>query len=566
MLVTHISKLRKNIKFKTPMITVLIVHPNRDDATCYYRALAPLVHMQKKGLIKFIDGTIDGFQISWATIIQCDVVFLQRPCGKDHLIIMELARKMNKPVWACYDDNYLNIPPSNPRYESYMVEGRQYLIEDCIKMADMVTVSTEEIKTEYLKHNPNVVVVPNAYDETMFELPSKHNKSKIVLLRAGDTHKENLLHYKDDIIKCFYEHPQYTWVFMGMSTPEWLTGDLDAPNERIKLYDFQDIFTYFHYLMEINPEIVICPLEDIAFNRSRSNNNWIEGTLAGAIVVATALPEFQREGVIEAPIGDFKAGFDFAVNCNQDAFFELSKQNIPSLEKVNPIRFKLLNDLMEKFEGKRIKPVKTITPEVYNDEYFFKHYLKHGWTQENESHRLANAKAVDWMIETFDPQRVLELGSGPGLMLERFHAEQVYALGVEMNQYFLDYFKQRNPLTAHLAIKGDITEPMEFPHDFDLVISVEVFEHIDQPEEKWDEMLKKLAENAKWFVFSSTQYHTSAKFDIEWGHCNIRRSEKWKELFERNGWEYHGPADKIAPWGMCFKSKIFTPQVEMEIR
>lgn len=539
------------------MIRILLAHPNRIDATNYYRGLTPLLHMQKKGMIEVIDGSVPGYEYSWPNIMKCDILFLQRPASKDHLDIIAMAKRMNKPVWLDTDDDYLNIPPSNPRYEDYHVEGRQYLIEDCIREADLVTVSTMAIAETYSKYNKNVFVVPNAYDETMFSPPIKRSPEKVVLCRFGDTHKQNFEHYKEDIMKCFLEHPQYTWIMMGESTPEWLTNNPDVPNERLKLYHFTELFTYFDYLMEVHPEIVIAPLEDTQFNRSRSNNIWIEATLAGAITVATELPEFSHPGIIKSQVGNFKAGFDFAVTCNQEAYFEASKAEIPSLEKINQIRFGLVNGLMEEFESKRITPKKIEEKPLYSADYFFKHCLKHGWTQETETHRMANARVVDWMIETFNPERVLELGCGTGLMLERFHQEQIYALGVEMNPHSIDYFKKRNPLTKHLVIEGDITEDIEFPEPFDLVISIEVFEHIDQSEEKWNQMLTKLAQNAKWFVFSSTPYHYGREFDQQWGHCNVRRMPKWIELFERNGWKFHSNPNRVINWDLVFQSTIF---------
>lgn len=542
-------------------IKVLMAHPNRIDATCFYRALGPLQHMERKGMIELIDGSVPGYEFSWPNIMKCDVIFFQRPASKDHVEIIEMAKRMKKPVWVDTDDNYLAIPETNPRHNDYHVEGRQFLIEDCIRLADVVSVSTQAIADTYQKINQNVVVIPNAYDETMFSPPEKRSPEKIVLFRAGDTHRQNLEHYKEDILKCFFEYPQYKWVFMGESTPEWFTKNPDVPNSRLEIHYFHELFTYFERLMEINPEIVIAPLEDTTFNRARSNNLWIEGTLAGAVVVATELPEFKQMGVIPAPIGDFKSGFDLAVKCNQDVYFEASRQSIPSLEKVNKLRFDLLNVLVGKSYHNRITPKKITPLKPFSDEYFFKHYIKSGWTQETESHRMANAKAVDWMIDTFAPKRVLELGSGPGLMLERFHQEQIYAIGVELNPYFVEYFQKRNPLTKHMVIQGDITEEMEFPEPFDLAISVEVFEHIDQPEEKWDAMLIKLAQNCKYFIFSSTPYQASKEFDSAWGHVNVRRQDKWKELFERNGWKYEGNPNKIISWDMCFKSEMFGAEV-----
>lgn len=546
-------------------IKVLVAHPMPADATNFYRILGPLSHLQKHGIIEIIDGTQTNFNFGWTSIIQADVVYLGRPSTHEFLQIIQMARELKKPVISSYDDDYLNIPETNPRYELYADPGRRAIILDCMRLSDAIDCSTKAIADEIKKVIPdaNTVVIPNAYDETIFRPPSQRNPEKIVVFRAGDTKGNDLELHKEAILKAFFKHTEYTWVFMG-HVPIWFASNLEVPDSRVRLYGFENLMTYFHQLMELRPEIVICPLALTPFNLSKSNNNWIEATLAGAVCVAPKfLPEFDRPGVITYnSYEDFSEAFTFAVNRDQAPYFETSRQEIPSLKKVNELRKELLFALAyrpEQFVTPNVVKLNDVVP--FNDEQFFTYALEHGHIQENENYLKGHERVIDYLIEKCKPESVLELGSGPGVTIELFHDKRIYALGVEKNEYFIDYFKKRNPLSAAFMVHGDITDDLVFPRKFDLGVSIEVFEHIDITEDKWSALILSLATNCKHFYFSSTQYRTNLKFDKQWSHINIRRWHKWVELFEKNGWEYVDNPKVATTWDILFRSKLYDAEV-----
>lgn len=548
---------------------ILVVCPCPWDGTSFYRGIGPFSHLARHNpTIHVTDGS--NMTIGWQDVMQYDIIFIQRPSTIESLKMMEIAKRAKRPVWIDYDDEYLHIPETNPRYELFAEYGRRVTTQDCMKQADYITVSTDSIGKsirEVVGPNKPITVIPNAYDEDLFRLPTKRNQQKIVLYRGGDTHEKDINLHKDAIIKCFFDHPEYTWAFMG-HIPLWLTENPLAPDDRIRLYPFEEIMTYFDRIMELRPEITIVPLEDNRFNHGKSNINFIESTLCGAVTVAPKfLPEFNKPGIIHYNNYDnLYEAFKFAVSCcNQEAHYEVSKQSIPCLEQANITRLEIAEELVKK--PKFFTPFVTDLSQVakFNDQEFYDYCREHGYSQEHEGYLKGHYGAAQWMIDTLSPNKVIEFGCGPGAMLEKFHLEQIHALGVEMNDHFIDYFKQRNPNTAHLIINGDITDGVEFPYKFDLAVSIEVFEHIDMPEEKWDEFLTKMAMNVKWFYFTSTPYKSTEKYDHQWGHCNVRRFEKWKELFARNGWEFHSNPCQVVAWDMLFKSILFDAPV-LEIK
>lgn len=540
-------------------LKILVVHPMSGDGTSFYRGIGPLSHLERHFDFDVIDG--EKIEFAWQRIIQCDVLYMCRPSLTESYQIIQIAKNLKKPVISEYDDSYLSIPPTNPRYELYANPIRQLIIKDCMKESDMVICSTKAIADEIVENVPSAktVVINNAYDEDLFEMPEKRNQEKIVLFRAGDTKANDLLVCKDAILKSIFDHPQYTWAFMGFF-PEWITSNKDIPNERLKLYSWQDISVYFERLMQLRPEITIVPLEETQFNRAKSNNNFIEATLCGSLTVGPKyLPEFDKPGIIHYHSYEGLAkAFSYAVNCNQDAYFELSKESTPRLMEMNKLRNEVIRSVIHNNRKNKFRPVVVDkTAPAYTDKEFFEFAYKMGASQENQVYLQAHYNTAQWLIDRFNPDSVIEFGSGFGATLEKFHLEQIYALGVELNPHFIEYFRNRNPNTAHLMIHGDITSELAFPRKFDIGMSLEVFEHISMPEEKWDALLTHLAKNIKHFYFSSTPYQSDAIHDHMWGHVNVRRSEKWIELFARNGWKFIENPNRICPWDHLYESQIF---------
>lgn len=548
-------------------IKILVICPIKADATSFYRGYGPLSHLAKDEHVELIDGTLPNFEISWDVVAQADVVFIQRPSRLMDVKLIEIAKYNNIPVWIDYDDDYFGIPETNPRYGLYADPHRRACIKACIDGATIITVSTPAVRDSIIRNTGKnglaIHIIPNAIDETIFntEVPAVEDlkgQRNIILWRGGDTHGHDIDPYTDIMVELYNQYPDYKWAFMGFP-PEKLMKQIDT--SRILLYKWTDMMQYMDFLFELRPKITIVPWADLPFNKSKSNCSWIESTLAGAV---TIFPEFSSEHV-DGMVGYQHPGeFDAKLCALMDDLLAIPSTDFVlqsfetlkkyTLKKVNALRLDLL---IRMTYGSRDKlgfrnRKYTIPVQKFSDQQVFDYANLHHYIQEDENYMKGHHDVADWLIETFKPIRIVEIGCGPGAMLERFLDRKVPQVnGFDLNPVFQEYFVTRNPHYEDNYHVADITTAI-LDGVFDLCVSIEVFEHI--PQDKIEPLLSMLADHFKVFYFSSTPFRESIRFDEQWGHISVHTHEKWIEIFERNGWKYVSNPQKITKHDHLFKS------------
>jgi len=535
---------------------ILLLDGNGTDASNFYRGAGPY---------KRLDGVeiIQTKEVNWNVLLGIDVVVCLRPSNTNMVGILEYVKLCKKPIIIDYDDSHLTITESNPAYDKLMNPVAQACWRKCIELADVVTVSTKAIKDEIIEIFPDkeVVVIPNAADDYLFDLtPSYHKRNKTILIRGGGSHEQDIESYKDTILELIKEYPEYKWCFMGYC-PKWVT-ESGISDDRLLVYQYTDMMKYFDTLMELKPEIMIVPLENNAFNKAKSNIAWQEGTLAGTAVIAPVyLKEFCSVGAYQHVDNDFIESFkDLKDGPYPDGhslsmyFYEQSLMNIPRLSKTNEQRKEILYQLLHK---KRKFLINSPERKVATDKEFYESCLIHGCTQENPNYEKLHRGVVDWLVKKLDPKTVVEFGSGPGATIEYFHEYGIPANGLEINPLLAEYFNKRNPhLTEYYHLCDFVNEKLDIgKFVIDLGISIEVFEHIDMEEEKWNSFILDLSKNYKHFYFSSTPFRDKPSFDYFWGHKNIRTPKSWIKLFEDNGWTLVENPKKCTGWDLLFISK-----------
>ncbi len=292
------------------MTSILCSIPDPLDTTSLYRAVGPLQHMKRRahGNVELIINA----PFSWATLKAADIVFFQRPALEDRVQAVRMAKLNKKPVWIDYDDNLHAIPHHNSKFSIYGTAQTRHNIAFMIALADVVTVSTEDLGQsfrEILKHFPmksefnvdpeKIVVVPNAYDpELMPEFANiAPEQRKHVVWRGSASHDKDLDLFSDVIAKNIAESD---WTFEFIGEPFWKSMEkfFAAGGDRVTRTVPQDPVSFFHYLKTCAPALVVVPLEDIPFNRSKSCIAWIEATAAGAATLAPNWIEWDKPGVI----------------------------------------------------------------------------------------------------------------------------------------------------------------------------------------------------------------------------------------------------------------------------
>lgn len=129
--------------------------------------------------------------------------------------------------------------------------------------------------------------------------------------------------------------------------------------------------------------------------------------------------------------------------------------------------------------------------------------------------------------ERFEPETVLDLGCGIGHFLKPFHENGTYVYGVDGSQYAIETAVVPG---EHLEVH-DLREPYEAEREFDVVLCIEVLEHL--PEESADTIVKTIASAGRTAVVSSAPPGQGGSY-----HLNEQPADYWIDKFQREGMEF----------------------------
>jgi len=156
-----------------------------------------------------------------------------------------------------------------------------------------------------------------------------------------------------------------------------------------------------------------------------------------------------------------------------------------------------------------------VTATTYGPEFF---------VGRSETVTRSAAVVVPVIVDLLYPRSVLDAGCGQGEWLEAFG--DVEAVGVDIAAPERSGF-----------FRCDLTKPLDLGRDFDLVLSLEVGEHL--PEEAADTYVATLVGHSGSVVFSSAVPGQLGK-----GHINCQPREYWHEKFNLQG---YAALDAIRP-------------------
>lgn len=275
--------------------TLGVICGNPKDATSFYRAMGPLGNLRRM-LPEMSIVMLE--EVSWMSMKQIDVLFLQRPYTDDDVRIAEVAKKNKKPLWIDYDDDLTCVPFENPTYFLHLAASKN--ITRSIELADIVTVSNMELYHRYQSNAlKKVVVIPNALDDDLFQRPDgRIATTQSISWRGSNTHLKDISEVTPGLTSALHKHGKgWTvdfWGFCPYFIPE-------AVIPHIKAFNFHppiDIIDYHVQFTESKPRITMIPLTFNKFNQAKSHCGWLECTLAGAIAIAPDWPEWHRKGVL----------------------------------------------------------------------------------------------------------------------------------------------------------------------------------------------------------------------------------------------------------------------------
>ena len=258
-------------------------------ACSFYRS-APVIMLNQ------LDDTINASyaeKIDWNFMVGVDCVFFERTESQDIFRALEKIKAMHIPIWSDYDDDLFNLPDDNLAYEHYSKKEIKESIIGCIGISDVVTVTTESLKQKFLQFNPNIVVIPNSFNDYNYRLDKTVGENRIINWRGSTTHRRDILTVANAMTQISREKQDWVFSFIG-SNMEFITDKL----VNVKQINEMPVSTYFEFLDQLSLAIQIVPLQFHTFNHSKSNIAFIEGVQTGACCLAPNMPEWNLPGIL----------------------------------------------------------------------------------------------------------------------------------------------------------------------------------------------------------------------------------------------------------------------------
>lgn len=324
---------------------ILSIVYNLTDSCSFYRAGGVFPALNANSDIKVTMTQWSQISLDWQSIIEYDIIMMQRPFTDEALNLARFLKNFKGiSIWADYDDNLFAVPAENRFSRLYGEESRER-IRQIIGLCDAISVTTEELKAIIEPINPDVYVIPNAFNDYIFpSRPDLPKRNKRVFWRGSDSHIYDIMTVGDALNQITRECPEYGFIFQGFF-PWYLES-------RSNLYGLPeaDVMLYHWNAFKMAPELLIAPLSDSVFNKSKSNIAYIEAAFMGAACIAYDFPEWRKPGC-----HNYKT---------QEGFYSILKAllNSPYDDREARIAWEYVSDelMLSKINNKRISLIDSI--------------------------------------------------------------------------------------------------------------------------------------------------------------------------------------------------------------
>ena len=263
-------------------------------------------------------------------MLQYDIVVYHTPIDLD--IINQIKGKV---ITVCDIDDYWNLTPTHPLYNTYQRLNLSYLIEQTIINSDYITTTTEVLAEKIRPINPNVFIFPNALKRVGQFIPNKRPSQRIRFgLIGGTSHVPDLklleqvvpnlplkILNKVQFVLCGFDKGETTllddnnnevqkiqtpwdkniwtiWERMLTNNYRTLSPDhlqfllkydiesvYNDPNEPYKRRGALPIQTYAYHYDDI--DVLLAPLVKNEFNQYKSNLKVVEAAVKDTAIIAS---------------------------------------------------------------------------------------------------------------------------------------------------------------------------------------------------------------------------------------------------------------------------------------
>lgn len=324
----------------------IIALPGDLSACGYYRVFAPLAALERAGLAEVYrpeptksekSGKSQVF-IKPGDLVGYDVAVFQRQPEERITALFEIAKRLGVRVVFDVDDDVFSVPADSPAYLAYgrdwrkiggkgvvdtssvrrfvggdddgykglkpedavLVDAARQWTERAranlrgllrnLRLADLVTVSTERLRQVYSAHRNDILVLHNQVEQGDWEnaIADPHQKpdGEMWLGWAGSkTHWPDLKEISGAIVAVLRRNQSARLVLMGF--PEALPL-FKKVAKQVVTFDWMPITDYRRVVAAF--DVALAPSAAIAFNEGKSDIRILEAALCGIPVVASETP------------------------------------------------------------------------------------------------------------------------------------------------------------------------------------------------------------------------------------------------------------------------------------
>ncbi len=266
---------------------------NQPSGVDYHRIIKPLTRLH-------IDTGIEVFKAQNINKDGCpplqdyDLVVFNRYLYSQHDNIIAYMAKYNIPYVIDIDD-YWKLPKHHPAFGFYRNNKVPKAIEEAIRYASGVTVSTEILASYVRAINPRIKILPNALDTTdeQWNQPRDEGEKVRVGWLAGATHHNDAMLIGEAISQAMRE-VDFEFIYCGYSKTglnDSILYRLNNGENKMKIMCMNGMSPDQYGKMLSKLDIVVAPLEDTKYNNCKSDIKIQEAGAYGLpILCSNVLP------------------------------------------------------------------------------------------------------------------------------------------------------------------------------------------------------------------------------------------------------------------------------------
>ena len=272
----------------------------------YVRILLPAWHNGFNTDISSPLSLRDDTETIKKSLANADVVVFHRPEIQEYHDLAKILKKDGKKVVMDNDDtfkiDYHPLAQFTPDAIEVNLKKRGKSIDDFMKIADLVTTTTETLAKEYRNISDNVVVLPNYIDPLDWDEPLRNNGEVIRIGMVGSVAFEyDYLHMKD-VIRKLDKRADVQFVMFGLGDAKHRKDNPNVTKAFKDDYDFWDSIDIEHLpwcpieeyptkLNEMELDIMLIPRKENYFNRCKSNVKVLEAGMCEIPVIAQSFKD-----------------------------------------------------------------------------------------------------------------------------------------------------------------------------------------------------------------------------------------------------------------------------------